>query len=196
MAIARKLRDLATDAVVLPTKRDLYQRKCADLDAAKAELARTVARVLEQEKIQQTSQRRGYAELLALKAAQEAKVERLSHEGGLLKQALIDSRPQPPLSPQQQHWADAFDAAANFDPYEKCGRGTPEQIAKAQADLDKLNLEYRLNQPSGNAREAWSLKKDAAETRLAALQGPPYPPHRPFATNEELKAARLKEGLK
>ena len=33
----KKLRDLATDAVVLPTREDLYHRKCADIDAAKAE---------------------------------------------------------------------------------------------------------------------------------------------------------------
>jgi hypothetical protein len=63
-------------------------------------------------------------------------------------------------------------------------------------EFDAVVLEYKLSQPSGAARDAWSAKYNAARTRLAALQGSPYPPSRPWASDEQLKAARLKEGLK
>jgi hypothetical protein len=194
MAIARKLRDLATDAVVLPTKLELYERHCAKLTDAKSKLAAIVARQIQVEKTVNGTKGNTDA-IVAEKRAAEATVARLEHEGGLLKQTLIDARPKR-LTPQQQHWADVSEAVAGFDPYSRCGRGSPEQIASAQADLDKLVVEYRLNPPTGNAGESWRARKNAAETRLAALQGPPYAPHRPWASDDVLKAARKAEGFK
>jgi hypothetical protein len=191
----RKLKALASDAISIPSTQELYERKCADLEAAKAKLAGIVARQINAEKTV-NGKVGNVAPIVAEKKAAEAAVARLAHEGGILKQQLIDARPKPPLSPRQQMLADAFDAAADFDPYSKCARGTPEQIAVAQADVDALVHEYRVSQPSGRAREAWTVRKNAAETRLAALQGPPYPPHRPWASDETLRAARAKEGLK
>jgi hypothetical protein len=192
---ARKLRQLGADAVSIPSTQELYERKCADLTDAKAKLDAIIARQINGEKTV-NGQRGNVAPIVAEKNAAEATVARLQHEAGLIKQQIIDARPKPPLDPRRQMLADAFDAVARFDPYSKCARGTPEQIAAAQADLDKLVNEYRTTQPTGNAREAWTVKKNAARTRLEALKGPPYSQHRPWASNEQLKAARAKEGLK
>jgi hypothetical protein len=190
---ARRLKTLAADAISVPTTDELYARKCADLEAAKRKLDAVITRQLKVEENQQ-HRARDVDPIVAEKRAAETTVARLQHEAGVLKQQIIDARPKPPLTPAQQVWADAL--ATQRDPYAGCARGTPEQIASAQRDVDELVREYRLTTPTGVARDAWTVKKNAAETRLAALQGPPYPPHRPWATNETLKAARLKEGLK
>jgi hypothetical protein len=191
MAIAKRLKDLASDAVSIPTPDELYRRKCADLTEAKTKLADLVARQI---KIEANQQRRtgDTDSIVTEKRLVEAKIARLENEGGLLKQQIIAARPAKPMTAWGQAWHDA----ASHDPYAHIERGSAEQIAAAQAELDALIREYRLNTPTGAARDAWSVRKAAARTRLEALKGPPYPAHRPWATNEALKAARAKEGLK
>lgn len=190
----RKLKNLASDAISIPDAAELYQRKLAELADAKRRLAEIVSRQIKLESSTSTNWP-AYQSIVAEKTAAEALVARLENEGGVLKAALIAQRPKPPLSPRQQMMADAYNAAASFDPYHRCKRGTPEKIAEAQKAVDELVLEYRLNQPSGNAREAWTAKSNAARTRLAALQGPPWPAYMPWASRETLKAVRKAEGL-
>jgi hypothetical protein len=187
---AKRLKQLGADAISIPSTQELYERHCAKLTDAKAKLAAIVARQIQAEK-PVNGTKGNAAPIVAEKRVAEETVARLEREGGLLKAQLVAARPAKPLSAWAQAWSDA----ASHDPYAHIERGTPEQIAEAQADLDKLNLEYKLTTPTGAARDAWSVRKNAARTRLAALQGPPYPERRPW-TNEELKAARLKEGLK
>ena len=173
----KKLRDLATDAVVLPTREDLYRRKCAHIDAAKAELARTVARVIEAEKMQ-PSQRRGYAELMASKSAQEEKVERLCREAGMVKQQLVDARPKPPLTPSQQIWADLIPAPTQC-PY------SAADMAEANADLERITADMRMARFNGATAQEVSLMPAYREARIKvavmagghAGQWPPSMPH-------------------
>ena len=68
MAIARKLRDLASDAVVLPITEELYQRKCSDLEAAKRKLDGIITRQL---KLEENQQRRP-ADVAAITAEKRA----------------------------------------------------------------------------------------------------------------------------
>jgi hypothetical protein len=193
MAVARKLKDLAVDSVVLPSPDELYRRKCADVAEAKAKLADLIARQLKIESA--TSRRSGDTDAVVVeKRAIETKIERLSTEAEMIKQQI--ERPATPLSDRQEAWAQAWSAAASHDAYRHVERGSAAQIAEAQAELDALVVEYRLTTPTGAALDKWAAKKNAAETRLAALQGPPYPVHRPWASAETLKAARAKEGLK
>jgi hypothetical protein len=191
MAVARKLKDLAVDSVVLPSPDELYRRKCADVAEAKQKLASIVASIIKTEA--NTQRRHGDTDALyAERTRAKALVERLQNEAGLLKEQIISERPAPAKSTWGQAWSDA----AAHDPYRHVERGSAAQIAEAQAELDALVEEYRRAQPTGNARDAWAVRKAAARTRLAALQGPPYPQHRPWASDETLKAARAKLGLK
>jgi hypothetical protein len=195
MAVARKLKDLAVDSVVLPSPAELYRRKCADVAEAKAKLADLIARQLKIESA--TSRRSGDTDAVVVeKRAIETKIERLSTEAALLKEQITAARPPAPLSDRQEAWAQAWSAAASHDPYSHIERGTASQIAAAQAELDALIDEYRRAQPTGNARDAWAVRKAAARTKLEALKGPPYPAHRPWASDETLKAARKAQGFK
>jgi hypothetical protein len=186
-----KLKSVTVDKIVIPDAQTLYARRTSEVAAAKGDLAKVVAQIVALERLPQ-SQRRGHSELLAKRASLKAKVERLSSEAGLLKAELVAARPKPPLNQWQQLFADA----ANHDPYANHKRGTPEQIAAAQAELDQLVDDYRRNPPSGDSRDSWVAKKNAVRTKLEALKGPPYPAHRPWASDETLKAERAKQGLK
>jgi exonuclease VII large subunit len=190
---ARKLKSLVDDQVKIPSPQELLARKADEIAATKAELARVVSKIIEAEK-QQPSQRGNYAGMLASRLDLKQKLERLQNEAEMIKQQI--ERPAPPLSDRQQAWADAYAAAADFDPYRHIERGTSEQIAAAQRELDELIDEYRRAQPTGNARDAWAVRKAAARTKLEALKGPPYPAHRPWASDETLKAARKAQGFK
>jgi chromosome segregation ATPase len=189
MALAKRLKDLASDAVSIPTPDELYRRKCADITEAKQKLSALVSRQL---KIESTQQRRtGDTDAVVReKRDLKEKLERLQTEAEMIKQQI--ERPAKPMTAWGQAWVEA----ASHDPYSRVERGTPEQIAEAQAALDALVREYKLTAPSGAARDAWAVRKAAARTRLEALKGPPYPAHRPWATNEALAAARKSEGLK
>jgi chromosome segregation ATPase len=190
MALA-KLKSVTVDKIVIPDTQTLYARRSSEIAEAKAALAKLVAQIVAAEKLP-NSQRRGYSELLAKRASLRGKIERLSREAGLLKAEIVASKPQPPLNQWQQLFADA----AKHDPYGHIERGTPEQIAAAQAELDQLVDQYRRNPPGGDSRDAWVAKKNAVRTKLEALKGPPYPAHRPWASDETLKAERAKQGLK
>jgi hypothetical protein len=150
-----------------------------------------VSKIIAAEKMP-NSQRGNYPSLLASRLDLKQRLDRLQTESGLLKQQLIAARPAKPLT----GWAQALTEAAAHDPYAHIERGSAEKIAAAQADLDKLIVEYRLTTPTGAALDAWTVKKHAARTKLEALKGAPYPAHRPWASDETLKAARLKEGFK
>jgi DNA polymerase III delta prime subunit len=187
---ARKLKQLG-DKIVIPDTQTLYQRKVDEIAATKSELARAVARIIEAEKLQ-PSQRGNFAALLASRRDLKTKIERLQTEAALIKQQIISERP----APAKSTWAQAWSDAAAHDPYGHIERGSPERIAEAQAELDAINDEFRRNQPSGNARDAWAVRKAAARTKLEALRGAPYPAHRPWASDETLRAARKAEGFK
>lgn len=189
---SRKLKDLATDAITLPTAQQLYDRKVSELHDAQRKLDGIVKRQIDLEK-QQPSQQGGRLEtLLREKRDAEALVERLANESGMLKAEIVAKRPKPPLTPQQQIRRDALKWS---DPYAGSPRGTAEQIAKARQDVDALVLEHRLTQPTGQAREGVMEKINAARTKLTVLEGLPYPEYCPWASNETLAKARKAEGL-
>jgi hypothetical protein len=190
---AKRLKQLGSDAISIPSTQELYDRKCADLAQAKQKLASIVARQIQAEKT--VNGKTGYvAPILAEKAAAKATVARLENECGLLKGEIVAARPAKPLSAWAQAWSDA----ASHDPYAHIERGSAEQIASAQADVDALVRDNKINPPTmGSANEVWSAKYRAAHLRLAVLQGLPYSARTlRFFTREELAAARAKEGLK
>jgi hypothetical protein len=188
-----KLKNLATDFVVLPDTQELYRRKCADLTAAKQKLDAIIARQL---KIEENPQRqsRDTDAIVVEKRTARALVERLAHEAGLVKQQLIDARPKPPLSPAQQSWADAF----SFQP--QAGRwqpGTREEIAAATAEVDALTAKAREAKYSGSASVEEAVIRDlrAAKVKVVALQGPPAPPFTRWLSKDDLTAALKKRGV-
>jgi hypothetical protein len=127
---AKRLKNIASDAVTIPSIEEIYKRKAEEIAAAKVQLANTVARVIEQEKIQQRSQRRGYPELMAAKVAQEQKVARLCNEAGIIKAQIIAARPKKPvLTPAEQMQAmhDSLKGFDPSDPHGKIKRGIGEQ---------------------------------------------------------------------
>jgi chromosome segregation ATPase len=190
---ARKLKSIVDDQIEIPSPEKLLARKADEIATLKQKLADLVARQL---KIESTTSRRSGDTDVVVREKQDLKekLERLQTEAEMIKQQI--ERPAPPLSDRQQAWADAYAAAADFDPYRHIERGTSEQIAAAQRELDELIDEYRRAQPTGNARDAWAVRKAAARTKLEALKGPPYPAHRPWASDETLKAARKAQGFK
>ena len=147
----KKLRDLATDAVVFPTREDLYRRKCADIDAAKAEFARTVARVIEAEKMQ-PSQRRGYAELMASKSAEEEKVERLCREAGTVKLAVGRCAPA-----QAATHAVAAGLLGRLIPAPTQCPYSAADMAEANADLERISADMRMARFNGATAQEVSL---------------------------------------
>jgi hypothetical protein len=189
---AKRLKSIATDAISIPNSEELYRRKCADLEAAKAELARTVARIVDLEKLR-SHERHGHAELLVTKRRQEKRVEQLSHEGGLLKQALIDARPKPPLSPRQQLMVDSLPVPPP-SPY------TKKECAEAQAEVDRITLLKRQARFNGerHAEEKLMPVFKEAKLKLAVLSGGYRGdwPYMPFATREDMAAAIKKWGRK
>jgi hypothetical protein len=187
MALAKTLK-----AAIAPSTEAAYARTISDLADAKRVLAGIVSRLVKAEANQQ--RRHGDTDsLYAERAKARALVAQLERQGGELKAELIAARPKPPLTPLQQAFADA----AKIDPHAHIERGSPEKIAAAQAELDALVREYKLTTPtSGAALDAWAVRKNAARTKLEALKGPPYPPHRPWASAETLAAARKAQGFK
>jgi chromosome segregation ATPase len=190
MALARKLKDLAADKITVPSTEEMLSRRAADIAEAKANLANIGAGIT---KIEANTQRKhgDTDKLYAERAKAKALVERLQNEAGLLKDQLRAAKPE-----KLTAWGEAWAEAAAHDPYAHIERGSAEKIAEAQAHLDNLIVEYRLTTPTGAALDAWTARKHAARTRLEALRGAPYPAHRPWASDETLKAARLKEGFK
>jgi hypothetical protein len=184
MAMA-KLKNLATDAVRVPSKEEIYARRTSEIAAAKADLAKVVAQIITAEKLP-NSQRRDHFQLLAKRASLKAKVERLSREAGLLKAEIVAARPQPPLNQWQQLFADA----ANHDPFANHKRGTPEQIEAAKTELADRLIAYKLADGSAQA----TAKLNDARLKLAVLEGQPYSARalRLFS-DETLRAAAAKE---
>ena len=185
----KRLKDLATDAITIPSAAEIYKRKVAEIEDAKAKLSAIVAKQIRIEK--GASRRTGDTEaVLAEKRDLKAQIARLSDEAATIKAQFA---PKPKLSPQQQFLADAlkFD-----DVFANRPRGTPAHIAEAQTAVDALVHEYKLTQPTGNANAAWTAKYHAAHLRLAVLQGLPYSArtHR-LISPETLKAARKAEEL-
>jgi hypothetical protein len=185
MAMA-KLKSLAKDAISVPSKEELYARKTSEIAAAKSDLGRVVSQIIAAEK--PNADRRGYSDLLAKRASLKAKVERLSREAGLLKGELIAARPQPPLTPLQQLFADA----SKHDPYANHKRGTREQIEKAKVEVANALRDYKLNDGSAQAM----AKLNDARLKLAVLEGPPVTERtRRLFSAERLAAARKEQGL-
>jgi hypothetical protein len=190
---SRKLKELASDTISIPTTAELCDRKSAELADARQALDAIIQR---QRELEKDKNRPGSAtdSVRAEKEKQLASVARLENESATLEAARQAEKPAPALTPRQQVRADFFNGLA-FDPYAKARRGSPEKIAAAQQAVDELVREYRLTQPSGNARETMTAKLNAARLRLTALEGPPYPPYMPWASRETLAAARKAEGL-
>jgi hypothetical protein len=111
---AKRLKDLATEAISLPSAAELYGRKIGELETAKRRLAEIIRRQIALEQ-QQPSKRSATLDAIVVeKRAAEELCDRLSHEAGILKAPLIAARPKPPLTPAQKMWADAASVNGKF----------------------------------------------------------------------------------
>lgn len=181
----RKLKNLASDAIKIPSAAEIYKRKVAEIADAKAKLAAIVAKQIQIEEGKSRSTG-DTATLLAEKRELKAKLGRLSDEAATLKWQFA---PKPKLSPQQQFLSDAlqFD-----DVYADRPRGTSEQIDQAKEEVADALRAYKL----GDAGADVSKKLNAARLRLFALEGLPYSPKAlQLFSRETLAAARKAEGL-
>lgn len=190
MAIARKLRDLATDAVQIPDTKTVYARKVSELDDARRKYDGIIQRQIEAEKLQPSQRSTSLSGILAARADAEALIKRLEGESSVVRAQLDAENPKPILTPAQQRQALA-DGLRRWNPYANVKRGSPEKIAAAREELAALAREEKLTQTS----RALSDKMNAVRTRVMALEGPPFPAWRPWCTDEALLAARKKEGL-
>jgi hypothetical protein len=116
----------------------LAQRKGQELIEARRKLDAIIKRqvAIESNRNRSTGDN---AAIIREKEAQLRAIDRLEGESSILESRVQAARPKPPLTPQQQFWADL----RFTDPYEKAKRGTPEQIAEAQKAVDALVREYR-----------------------------------------------------
>jgi hypothetical protein len=188
----RKLKSLASDAISVPSLDELHARKSDALHDAQRKLADIIARQIKIET--GTSRQAGDVRaIVEAKQAAAAEVARLSSECGALRDQQRARQPKTPLTAEQQVRYDA--TVWTFDPHAKAKRGTREQIAAARAAVAELGREERLGNLQGSARDAFMVRLNAARTRLMALQGPPYPAYRPWASDATLAAARKAEGL-
>jgi hypothetical protein len=183
---AKKLKDLATDAVVLPTPETLYQRKIDEIATTKAELARVVSQIIAAEK-EPNSRRPGYADLLAKRQALKEKIDQASREAGLAKEAIAAARPKAPLPAAKQMWADSLPAPTP-SPFSK------EEMRAAKAELDAVVAKKRA--AAWNPREVEALAPAYKEARLkldflsGGYQGS-WPARRPYG-REDMVAALTK----
>jgi hypothetical protein len=182
MALAKTLK-----AAIAPSTEAAYARTISDLADAKRVLAGIVARLV---KVEANEQRRhgDTDSLKSERAKAKALIAQLERQGGELKAELIAARPQPPLSPLQQLFADA----SKHDPYANHKRGTREQIEKAKVEVANALRDYKLNDGSAQAM----AKLNDARLKLAVLEGPPVTERtRRLFSAERLAAARKEQGL-
>ena len=188
-----KLKNLASDAIRIPTTQELYARKSAEITEAKRKLDATISRLIALEK-EQPSRRGGYDELLAAKARQEATIERLCSEGGILKQGLIDARPKPPLTPRQKLWMDSLPVLP-VSPY------TKDEMQAAKDEVERIVQQKRMARFNGDrhAEEALAPAYKEAKLKLDVLCGGyrgEWPPYMPYATRDDMAVALKKWGKK
>jgi hypothetical protein len=189
----RELKELASDAISIPTTEELYARKSAELSEARRKLAEIVARQIKLESGNSTNFQ-AHQSIVAEKAAAEALVARLENEGGLLKAELIAQRPKPPLTPQQQLLIDSFPVVPP-SPYSK------DEMRAAQAEVDRVVHEKRLARFNGDhrAEEGLAPAYKEAKLKLDVMSGGyagHWPPSMPYATREDMAAAMKKWGRK
>lgn len=110
------------------------------------------------------------------------------------KQQLIDARPKPPLTPQQQHWKDAFAIQPQAGKWQ-AARG--QEIDAARAEVDALAKQCREAKNSGSpgAEAKFIPSLTDAKVRLVALQGPPAPPFSRWLSKDALTAALKARGV-
>jgi hypothetical protein len=189
---ARRLKDLATDAIVLPSLEELAARKADELRDARDRLNAIVKRQIAIE----SGQRRRTGDntsILAEKAAMIERIEKLQTESGILKEQLRALNP-PKLSPMEQWRREMFAVTLP----EQKGR-TPEQIRAARAEVDRLverELQGRIhgrNVFNPDPKEAAELKK--ARARLMALEGEWCDAQRGVVSLEDYKQAKKELGL-
>jgi hypothetical protein len=188
----KKLKDLATDAVVVPTTAELYRRKATELDTARQKHAGIVARQIKMESLQQRRPS-DTAAILAERAKSLALIDRLERDTEILAQQRHAEKPIA-LTPQQQVWADAFAVQPQAGRWQSA---TKQEIAAAQAEADALAKQCREARQSGTLGAEAKLipSLTAAKVRLVALQGPPSPPFSRWLSKDALKAALKKRGV-
>jgi hypothetical protein len=95
-----KLKNLAKDAIVVPSTFELCARKSDELVAAKAKLAKLVEKQLA---LESGSNRvaREIMPVVAAKAEAKALIQRLERESGILKERLRAESPPERLTPEQ-----------------------------------------------------------------------------------------------
>lgn len=163
----RKLKELASDAISVPTTEKLAERKSDELAEARRKLNDIVVRQIKLEQKNGGTSAQIKA-VIAEKHAAEALVEKLQNESGILKQQLIAARPKPPLTLQQQFWADAFAASVPPpSPY------SPEEMREAQAAVDRIVHEKKVARFNGDhrAEEALAPAYKEAKLKLDVLSG-------------------------
>jgi hypothetical protein len=188
----KKLKDLASDAVVVPTTAELYRRKASDLDAARKKHADIVARQLKIESVQQ--RRRGDTDaILAERAKSFALIDRLERETEILAHQRHAEKPVT-LTPEQQHWVDAFAVQPQAGRWQAA---TGEEIDAARAEVDALAKQCREAKHSGShGAEAKLIPAlTEAKVKLVALQGPPAPPYSRWLHKDALTAALKDRGV-
>jgi hypothetical protein len=179
-----KLKNLAKDAIVVPSTFELCARKSDELVAAREKLAKLVERQLA---LESGSNRvaRDIQPIAAAKAEARDLVQRLERESGVLKEKLRAESPPEKLTPEQVRAQLTVHVGLP-------GTGaTPEQLAEARAIVDGLVAQYhrtKINDPLGAERQIPAI--EAAKVELDILEGPPYPARRLELVKEALKGKK------
>lgn len=183
----RKLKDLAADAVSIPSTQELYARKKQELRDAHRKLSTIVERQIAIEK--NTSRRTGdTTAVLTEKAATLDLIERLSSEAGVLNAQIQAAKPKPPLTPQQQVRYDMVVWPPAQAPWKT---GSSEQIAQARRELDEIVRQRRqacFDGGSSRAEAKFMPAYKEAALKLHVLEGH-FPSYMPYETRADVTAA-------
>jgi hypothetical protein len=182
---ARKLKTLVDDKIEIPSPEKLLARKADEIATSKQKLADLVARQLKIEKNPQ-HQPRDVAAIVVEKRATEATISRLENEAGILKGQVVASRPQAPLAPRAQLWADAL-------PVPPPSPFTKAEMRAAKAELDAVVEKKRA--AAWNPREVEQLAPAYKEARLkldflAGGHRGDWPARRPYSREDMVSAAQ------
>jgi vacuolar-type H+-ATPase subunit I/STV1 len=189
---ARKLKDLAHDAITLPTTEELYARKVAELHAARRKLDGVVQRQLKLEEAN-PPKRAAIEAILAEKAEAKALIRRLEDETSLLRSSLDAQKPPRDLTPEQKirlaastgHLSVAVDAADADE---------LRQLRQRVNELARREREHRAF-GSGPTPEAWLDEHRKAKADLIVAENGrkgPYPRFTAGFQLADLEAARVR----
>jgi hypothetical protein len=187
---SRKLKELASDTISIPTAQELYDRAVDRLHDARRKLLDIEARqrAIESGKSRSSGDTAG---ILAEKKAATARIERLEAESTLL---YLPVQPVQQLSPEAAWRRDFWRGPAPAPADEKRNAA----LVQASKELDALVVKAREARFNGSkaAESALMPELNRARLRVAVLEGRhPRETYMPAASIEDWQAMRKELGL-